>query len=49
MPLSKMTAAILDDLDYTVDPSAVSAAWKQFDGLAVISLLLLLWPRRPFP
>ena len=24
MPLSKMTAAVLDDLDYIVDPSAVS-------------------------
>lgn len=51
MYLSKMTAAILQDLDYTVDASAVSVevvkaggealpSWRQIDFVICRSLLL---------
>ena len=35
MYLSKMTAAILDDLDYIVDPSAVSLGNRGLAGLSL--------------
>lgn len=40
MYLSKMTAAILDDLDYIVDPSAVSLDNRGLPAYIVVCLEL---------
>lgn len=44
MFLSKMTAAVLDDLNYIVDPSAVSS----YADYAVVHCRVTIHPTRPF-
>ena len=42
-PLSKMTVAILDDLDYIVDPSAVNVKTEYADVPACLKTLSDAW------